>query len=134
MDEIIQAIKAKTSFKEVSITAFAPSDQWSDQIAKKLGDKMKTTQLRKFFTSIKLMEQKTKGKDKTEIFNDTSLYMLLPYLAYAQARKLVTLEFYKLVKVIIGDGTNGKIKTVEDFQRFVEFMTAIVAYHKQYSK
>ena len=134
MDEIIQSIKAKSSFKEVSITSFAPSGQWSDQIAKKLGDKMKTTQLRKFFTSIKLMEQKTKGKDKTDCFNDSSLYMLLPYLAYAKARKLIIPEFYNLVKEIIGDGQNGKIKTVEDFQRFVEFMTAIVAYQKQYGK
>lgn len=134
MDEIIQAIKAINSFKEVSIISFAPSDKWSDQIAKKLGDKMKTTQLRKFFTSIKLMEQKIKGKDKAMIFNDPSLYMLLPYLAYAKARNLISQEFYNLIKVIIGDGKNGKIKTVEDFQRFVTFMTAIVAYHKQYSK
>jgi len=134
MDEIIQAIKAINSFKEVSIISFAPADKWSDQIAKKLGDKMKTTQLRKFFTSIKLMEQKIKGKDKNDTFNDPSLYMLLPYLAYAKARKLIIPDFYNLVKEIIGDGQNGKIKKVEDFQRFVEFMTAIVAYHKQYSK
>ena len=134
MDKIIKAIKAKTHFKDVPIIDFAPKDKWADKIAEKLGDKMKTTQLRKFFTSIKSMEQKTKGKDKTDHFNDPSIYMLIPHLAYAKARKLIIPDFYNLIKEIIGDGQNGKIKTVEDFNRFVEFMTAIVAYHKQYSK
>lgn len=134
MDEIIQAIKEKKSFKDVLVADFAPANQWSDQIAKSLGDKMKTTQLRKFFTSIKSMEQKTKDKDKNDTFSDPSLYMLLPYLAYAKARNLIVPQFYNLLKEIIGDGKNGKIRTVEDFHRFVKFMTAIVAYHKQYSK
>ncbi len=134
MQDIIEFIKNKRSFKEVAVTDFAPANGWSDQIAKKLGEKMKTAQLRKFFTSIKSMEQKTKDKDKNAAFNDPSLYMLIPYLAYAKARKLIIPDFYNLVKEIIGDGKSGKIKTVEDFHRFVEFMTAIVAYHKQYSK
>lgn len=131
MKEITESIKGKGSFKDVSVLEFAPAGKWADQIALKLGDKMKTTQLRRVFTQIKLMEQKTKGKNKTDSFDDISLYMLVPHLAYANARKLIIPEFYDLLKEIIGDGKSGKIKTVEDFQRFVEFMTAIVAYNKK---
>lgn len=39
------------------------------------------------------------------------------------------------MKTIIGNGGDkDKIQTVGDFRRFVEFMTAVVAYQKQYSK
>ena len=134
MDDIINKIIEKKNFKDIPISDFAPADKWSDMIAKQLGDKMKTTQLRKFFTEIKLMEQKNKGKDLNAPFSDPKLFMLIPHLAYAKARKLIIPKFYDLMKTIIGDGNSGKIKTIGDYQRFVEFMTAIVAYHKQYSK
>jgi CRISPR-associated protein Csm2 len=134
MDKIIQAIRNKKSFKEVAIMEFAPSGKWADSIAASLGDKMKTTQLRKVFTAIKLIEQNVRGKKKDEPLDAPSLYMMMPHLAYAKARKLINDDFYNLMKEILGDGKSGKIQTVEDFLRFAEFMTAIVAYHKQYGK
>lgn len=134
MDQIIQAIKSKSSFKDLEILEFAPSGQWAESIAKSLGEKMKTTQLRKVFTAIKLIEQNVRSKKKDDLLNDPSLYMLMPHLAYAKARKLINDDFYNLMKEIIGDAKTGKIKTVKDFMRFTEFMTAIVAYHKQYGK
>lgn len=133
LDEFI--IDKSKTFKDVSARDFAPPGKWADDVAKnKVGKKMKTTQLRKVFTSIKQMEQKVKGKNKTDKFEDPALYMLIPHLAYAKARDFIEDDFYKLMKNIIGDGDSGKIKTVEDFQRFVEFMTAIVAYHKEQHK
>ncbi len=134
MNEIIQSIRQKKTFKEVMVIEFAPADKWADTIAKSLGDKMKTTQLRKVFTTIKLIEQRVRREKKESPLNEPSLYMLMPHLAYAKARKLINDDFYTLIKEILGDGQTSKIKTVEDFMRFSEFMTAIVAYHKQYGK
>lgn len=128
--DITDQIKQKESFKDVKVEDFAKADGWADIIAKELGGKMKTNQLRKVFNAIKLMDQKVKGKKEEELFNDPDLYMLMPQLAYAKARKLIDDGFYELVKAVI----NEKIKDVGDFKRFTQFMTAIVAYHKQYSK
>lgn len=134
MKAITENIRAAASFKEIPVERFAPSGSWAEAIAEKLKNDMKTTQLRKVFTSIKSMEQKTKGKNGDDPFDDPAIFMLVPHLAYAKGRKLITGDFYDLIKTIIGDGKSGKIKTVNDFRRFVDFMTAIVAYHKQYRK
>lgn len=131
IEKIIEEIKNRRKFKEVKVDEFAKAESWADLIAQSLGDKMKTTQLRKVFTSIKLMDQRTKGKLESEQFNDPDLYMLLPQMAYAKARKLIIPEFYDLIKTVIND---GKIVDIGDFRRFVQFLTAIVAYHKQHSK
>jgi len=132
---IMQRIGTCHSFSEIEAQDFAPPEQWAESIAKnQLGKDMKTTQLRKVFTSIKQMELKAKGKKDDEAFNDPSLYMMLPHLAYAKARGFIKQGFYSLIKTVIGDGNNSKIRSVGDFKRFAEFMTAIVAYHKQYSK
>jgi len=131
LKEIIRQIKDKREFGKVDVKEFAKEDGWANDFAKSLGEKMKTTQLRKVFTSIKLMEQGVKGKVGSDPFDNPELYMLLPQMAYAKARKLIIPEFYDLAKTIIND---GMIKNVGDFRRFAQFMTAIVAYHKQYGK
>ena len=130
MDEIIKEI-GERAFGDVAVMEFAPEGKWADIIADKhLGKDMKTTQLRKVFTTIKQMDLKVKGKNDDDEFNDPSIYMMMPHLAYAKARKFINDDFYKLIKTIVGDGQKGKIKKVKDFKRFSEFMTAIVAYHK----
>ncbi len=126
MKKILEKIE---SFSELKIEDFAPPGKLADSIAEKKD--MKATQLRKVFTTIKQIDLKLKGeKDDEKEFNDPALYMLLPQLAYAKARRFISDDFYELIKTIIGDGQKGKIKKVKDFRRFVEFMTAIVAYHK----
>ena len=125
MTEILDKIK---SFSELKVEEFAPPGKWADTIARK--QDMKTTQLRKVFTTIKQIDLKVKGEKDDKDFSDPSLYMLVPHLAYAKARKFISDDFYELIKTIIGDGREGKIKKVKDFRRFAEFMTAIVAYHK----
>lgn len=121
------------NFRDVRIVDFAPPEKSAHNIAKQLDESMKVTQLRKIFTTIKKLEIQVKGKNPKDQLNEPELYMLLPHLAYARGRKLITPEFYNIMKGIIGDGKNGKIKTVEDFNRFVDFMTAIIAYHKEVS-
>lgn len=133
LDEFVRD-NSKT-FKDVSAKDFAPPGKWAETVAKEqVGREMKTTQLRKIFTSIKQMELKAKAKNAGAAFEDPAIFMLIPHLAYAKARGFIKADFFTLIKSIIGDGSSGKIKTVEDFQRFVEFMTAIVAYHKEQHK
>lgn len=135
MSEINQFLSDNTkTFKDVLIAEFAPPKKWAEEIATK-NKKMKTTQLRKVFTTIKALELKVKSRKTDEKFNEPELYMLIPHLAYAKGRKVIPPDsgFYEMMKAIIGDGTNSKIKTVGDFKQFVNFMTAIVAYHKEVS-
>ena len=136
MKQIIEMIGKAGSFKDIEISQFAPADAWADRIAKELGSKMKATQLRKVFSTIKSLEQRVKAKNEKYDFNEPDLLLLIPNLAYAKARKppLITDDFYKLMKAIIGDGRSGKIKKNEDYLVFTKFMTAIVAFHKQYDK
>jgi len=127
--QIIEQIKRRNHFHEIEVKEFAlPEEGWADKIAK--NSKMKTNQLRKVFNSIKLIDQRNKDRKDNDPFDDPELYMILPYLAYAKGRNLISEEFYDLIREIIPK----KIKTVQDFRRFCEFMTAIVAYHKKYSK
>lgn len=135
MNEMKSFLEARDkTFKDVLITEFAPPGKWAEIIANK-NKKMKTTQLRKVFTTIKSLELKVKGRNPAEPFNEPGLYMLIPHLAYAKGRKVIPQDsgFYEMMKAIIGDGTNSKIKTIGDFRQFVDFMTAIIAYHKEIS-
>jgi len=131
---ITQHLISKT-FAEIDVDLFAPDGKWASQIAEYLGNKMKVNQLRKVFGELKNIELvlKRQGKKDSDKFDEPRLYLLVPQLAYAYARKLIRKDFYELMKVVIGDKETTKIKKVGDYRRFVDFMTAIVAYHKQYS-
>ncbi len=131
--QVYDALQNKT-FSQIEVEEFAPDGKWAFEIAKFLGKDMKITQLRKVFNTLKQIEVDLKGEDKNALFNNSKLYMLVPQLAYAKARGLIESDFYDLMRNIIGDQERTKIKSVGDFLRFVEFMTAIVAYHKQFSK
>lgn len=133
IQEVVNALEGGT-FSTISVEAFAPDGKWAYHIAKFLGRDMKITQLRKVFNTLKQIEIDLKGKEKDDPFQNPKLYMLVPQLAYARARGLIEQDFYNLLRKVIGDANTTKIKTVGDFNRFVDFMTSIVAYHKQFSK
>ncbi|MBN1625211.1 MAG: type III-A CRISPR-associated protein Csm2 [Deltaproteobacteria bacterium] len=134
MDDIQEFLNDKSkTFKDISITQFAPPGKWAERLVKELHKDIKTTQLRKVFTTIKSLEVKVKGNKPEDNFDEPELFMLVPHLAYAKGRKFIPGRFYDIMKAIIGDGENGKIKTAGDFRRFVDFMTAIIAYHKEFS-
>ena len=92
---------------------------------------MKTAQLRKVFHELKRIQTDQRGTNEADVFKDSKIYLLIPQLAYARARGLITENFYELIKVIIGDKLTTKLKTVGDYHRFMDFMTAIVAYQKK---
>ncbi|OQX02499.1 MAG: type III-A CRISPR-associated protein Csm2 [Desulfobacteraceae bacterium IS3] len=123
----------KNNFSQVKVEDFAPDGKWACQIAEYLvkGKKTKINQLRKIFTELKKIQLSVKRKQTFSDDDKSKLYLLMPLLAFANARELIDNNFYKLMKVIIGDANSTKIRTKEDYERFVQFMTAIVAYHKK---
>lgn len=100
----------------------------ADKIAGEKGD-MKFTQIRKFFGYIKKIETSDlKGKKDNDIFDLAKLYMLMPELAYGFGRGVISKDFYDVMKICLG---SSKIKKVADFKRFIELLTAVIAYNKK---
>lgn len=102
--------------------------KWGDYLATDDGfgrdkvGKLSTSQIRKFFGSIKRI-QASFDKSKNEIL------LLEPKLAYAMGRdkgKSKIKDLYPLLSPMIRDIQENKDK----FQNFVNVLEAIVAYHK----
>jgi CRISPR-associated protein Csm2 len=124
----INKIESLKSFAQFEYEEFAPENKVAHLLAK-LTEETKMRQLRKVFAEIKNIEKKVKGRSKTEEIEARETIRLLPQLAYASGRDLIHREFYKFLKLVIGTNSETtKLKTVADFQTFVDFMTAVVAY------
>ena len=54
--------------------------------------------------------------------------MLMPELAYGFGRGVISKDFYDVMKICLG---SSKIKKVADFKRFIELLTAVIAYNKK---
>ncbi len=125
-------IKTLNTFFNLKPDYYAVENGAADIVAKGMGNKMKVNQLRKFFTQIKRIELDNKDKNNEEEFRSIEkVYPLLPELAYAKGRGLITEEFYELMKVCMD---TSKLKKIKDFKRLVDFLSAILAYHKMRTK
>ena len=125
---VLSRVKQLGSFNELKPGEYAVPDGFADKVARN-EKKMKTTQLRKFFSKIKNLERELKGRGNREVLDDgfkSRMYLLLPELAYSKGRQLINEDFFDLITIIVKD----KLKTVGDFKNFANFMTAIVAYKK----
>lgn len=128
INDVKTKIRELTSFSDLEPDYYAVEKGAAHIVAIDIKKKeMKTTQLRKFFGHIKKLEAETKGKKKGDSIESSKLYLIMPELAYALGRKLISKDFYELVKESIN---SNKIKTVEDFKQFVNFLSAVLAYHK----
>lgn len=127
---LIKKIENMDSFSDMEkqIEEFMPEGKGADNVAKVVKEKMKINQLRNFFEKIKkLQRNKNKLEDAIE---KKELYILLPELAYAYGRELITEDVYRLLKICVQE----KIKRVKDLNSFVDFLSAIIAYHKFHKK
>lgn len=109
---------------------FAPEDAVADVLASEFKDKLKPTQTRKIFHTIKQLENANRRKEASDPLDTDArmrLTLLSPELAYAAGRELIPVKFYEILKLALGQ---DKLKTVEDLRRLSQFLTAVIAYQK----
>lgn len=127
IDNVKQHIQSLKTFSTIGPEFYAKENGAAHIIAKDVREKMKVTQLRKFFGHIKQIQAKYKGKKDDDKVEKGELYLLMPELAYALGRNLISKNFYELMKTSLN---SEKIPTVKDFNCFVDFLSAVLAYHK----
>ncbi|MDD2340497.1 MAG: type III-A CRISPR-associated protein Csm2 [Methanosarcina sp.] len=133
--KILDEIGKLEMLKDLSIKLIAEENGYADQIAHTLKN-MKTTQLRRFFGAIKLIERTIEEENSEKAWDEVEaeFYLLKPKIAYAKGRKLISEEFYQVLKVSLNKIDVGTDKEkIENFKRFVKFLESIVAYHKFYN-
>lgn len=129
IDKIIKKIENVSSFSKIKPEDYADMDGYAAIIAKEL-KKLNTNQLRKFFGAVRDIEKKKEWSDI-----EPELYLLKPKFAVSVGRKLIPEDFFKVMnaclnKIDVGE-TDAEKK--ENFNTFVKFFEAIVAYHKYYN-
>ncbi len=139
-NNVIQEVKNADSLAQVlTPKQFAEPDKGlADKLAQQYlesSDKLKATQLRRFFHAIKaIVRQVQDQQNETEELESKvrdKLLVLLPELAYARGRELIPQEFYDLMKTCL---SSQSLKTVGDLRAFDNFLTALMAYHKYREK
>ena len=125
--EVINIINNCEMLKEISDKDFLDYETGYAYIVAENSKKLKTTQLRKFFGALKKMEQKT-GWSEIE----TEFYLLKPRMAVATGRDHVPKQFLNVIMAAMSkvDNVESDDLKLENFDKFVKFFEAIVAYHK----
>ncbi|MEC4892638.1 MAG: type III-A CRISPR-associated protein Csm2 [Oscillatoria sp. PMC 1051.18] len=101
--------------------------------AKELGPYLKrqgleTNQIRKFLDAInRIKTQITQTETQKDVFLkiEPDIVLLKPKLAYAAARQKAAKPLSQVMSTAI-----DKVHSVEDFNRLVQFIESIIAYHK----
>jgi len=98
------------------------------QHAEKLGPALKqrrleTNQIRKFLDAVNQIKAELANKSFEEI--EVEVVLLKPKLAYAAARQ----DAVKLLSQVISAAID-KVSSKDDFERLVQLMESIIAYHK----
>lgn len=102
----------------------------AQQLAQK--DKVKTGQIRNFYSGITRMRTEYTAGDKSKI--NRQLVMLKPKLAYAAGRQLaVKATFYpRMCEAVDGVLNAPEADKSQAYDNFFMFVESIVAYHKFY--
>lgn len=85
--------------------------------------KLETNQIRKFLDAINQLKAKMIGSEFAAIENE--IVLLKPKLAYAAARQPAVKSLNKVMSAAI-----DAVYDEEDFERLVQLIEAIIAYHK----
>ena len=127
MNDVINKINSCSSLSEIPVKDFLDAETGYAHIVAKKSKRINTTQLRKFFAALKKMEQKDTW-DEIE----TEFYLLKPRMAVAVGRRNLPKEFYNVIMAAMAKVDNiadDELK-MKNFDMFVKFFEAIVAYHK----
>jgi CRISPR-associated protein Csm2 len=132
VEKIKNEIEKLSMLKSMTAKSFAQEKGYADDLAWNLKGKLKTTQLRRFFDSIKAIERKL-SEDKKWDEVEMDFYLLKPKLAYARGRKLIPEEFYQIVKTSLNKvDTGNNQEKIESFKVFFQFLQSVIAYQKFY--
>ncbi|MEW6375032.1 MAG: type III-A CRISPR-associated protein Csm2 [Thermodesulfobacteriota bacterium] len=122
--EVLEELKKLVSMKELDASKFCEENGYADSLAQKFGkDELKPTQLRKVFHALKDIQRGLKSQP----FDRTKVMKLLPEIAYASGRGLIPKTFYDLMKICL---SKEKLKDKNDFEKVMDLLTSILAYHK----
>ena len=100
LEEVKNKIKGLKSLKYYEIEEFVKFDGDADEITKELGNNdIKTSQLRKFFAAVKEIEMYVKDNKIWDDKAKMDFYLLMPKLAYANGRDVISDRFFELMKV-----------------------------------
>ena len=139
IEDVKEKITQMSNLSELDIEDIAKEGGYADRIGeafKNRNDKIKTTQLRKFFDETKTLERKLKRGDKGWKDIKPNFYLLRPKLAYSNARGLIPKDFFELLSECmkrVDTSKNNDKQKEENYKRFVTFLEAIVAYFKYYN-
>lgn len=136
-NEKAREIKSKISnlhtMQDLLPKDFADEGGLADELADSFREgELKATQLRKIFHALKEIERDVKRevrgghKKETDSFEASKLLLLMPDLAYAKGRRLIPDEFYDILQLVL----RKKVRTYADFERAMQFIEAVMAYHK----
>lgn len=125
---VLSDIRKVSMLKEISTKDYADEGGFAEIVAK-ASENLKTSQLRKFFASIRKMQLK---ENWNEIEPD--FYLLKPKLAVSKGRKLIPREFHDFMLITMSKVDVGnEEEKLENFQVFVNFLESVVAYHKYHN-
>lgn len=126
--EIIREIDRFKMLKDITPKIYADQGGYADKIAKNVKT-IGNSQLRKFYGAIKRIERKETWEEIEPEF-----YLLKPKFAVSKGRDLIDKNFYNLVmKMMEKVDVGNEEEKMENFDTFVKFFEAIVAYFKFYN-
>lgn len=129
INDVISKINACATLSDIDVKDFLDAETGYAHIVAKesIKGRLNTTQLRKFFAALKKMEQKTTW-DEIE----TEFYLLKPRMAVSVGRKNLPKQFYNVILAAMAkvDNVSDEETIMKNFDIFVKFFEAIVAYHK----
>lgn len=128
VSDVKSHLQALNTFSELQEEYYAPLGGAADILAQRMiNDQMKMTQLRKFFGLLKKIQKTHLGHKDDAPLKQDELYRMVPLLSYSYGRKIVSREFFDVMTVSLQP---EKMPHVKDFNKFINFMEAVVAYYK----
>ncbi len=128
IDGVIEKISQIDMLRNLSAKDYADEGGYADIVAKN-SSRLNTTQLRKFFGAIRDIEKESDWNSM-----ETEFYLLKPKLANSVGRRLIPRTFYDFMMACMRKVDMGTEEDkVENFKAMVNFLEAVVAYHKFYN-
>lgn len=122
VEEILKIIKDLKSLKEYPIRNLVNHAEKFGPYLKQ--QKLETNQVRKFLDAVNRLKADLTEKGEFSAI-ETEVVLLKPKLAYAAARQRAAKPLGEVISAAI-----DKVHSQEDFERLVQLIESIIAYHK----